>query len=928
MSSPTKRAYLKWEENNASNDFLQLSDGSGRILGWIDPSGVPNGSLAPASTGTTTPFLGAPSGSCSPTQTAVDTTTGNFYSCQSGAWTLVGPTAGSLVSPITSPNPLAFDVNVHFKGPNPYTDVTRYGVRSTVVDAVPAIPGITASISSNVATLSSASSFQNGDGVAIYGAGAAGTIITPTGLVVAPSLAAAGTGTGILVAGLIGSSTYNYQVIARDAQGALTAASSVATTVTGASSLGSQSVAVSGYTRSGVIVTATTSSAHGLVVGAHICITNGTASDNLFFGGWFIVASVPDNTHFTFLTGNDTAEGAPSTSSGGGTVYWWNCNHISWTPVVGASHYYIYGRTGGSLTLIGVSRPQNVIQSITDATWDDFGSPMMDGILLPYFVPSTPPSSAQARPLVTTILSGAGTTSLTLATSASTAVSGATIVFDNAPNIASAAAAIGASGLVYFPSGTYVVNSYLAYPSSAPMLLAGATLFLNDVMEIHGGGGKIFGMLAAQGSNSLSFGWPVGGFISAPRANPGIWVTSGTGFYMNGIQISGAANGQLLMCLDGGPGGAQCQIWNSNFSNGGSGDYMGMNLLARGGFWNRFDTVTFETGPGQSGGGFIGSTATPAAFFNSSGSATFRYMSIQDRGILFVPATAGTNVEFTGTTRCQGIITPVFTQSGVCCSAHAYTFSDVEIDTANSPLFANLSGSASVTIDPGVNGFPSSGYGLVTGIGLDNLVGGTGQNFAAISGSYFSSNFVNVSGTGQVGYAMATPAVPASASVSSGGSVPVGTHVYAITAVDMNGVETLIGPSVAVTTTSGNQTVTVTPPTLPLGSKAWRPYRDGVLANVTPCSTATLSPTATYVDISASACNNNPPTSNLAAAVAVSAIGFSGFQSAYAPTLFANLGTPSNGVVLYCADCNIANPCTGSGTGAIAKRLNGSWICN
>lgn len=43
---------------------------------------------------------------------------------------------------------------------------------------------------------------------------------------------------------------------------------------------------------------------------------------------------------------------------------------------------------------------------------------------------------------------------------------------------------------------------------------------------------------------------------------------------------------------------------------------------------------------------------------------------------------------------------------------------------------------------------------------------------------------------------------------------------------------------------------------------------------------------------------------------------------------FASLGTPSNGVIYYCSDCTIANPCAGSGTGAIAKRLNGVWVCN
>jgi hypothetical protein len=44
--------------------------------------------------------------------------------------------------------------------------------------------------------------------------------------------------------------------------------------------------------------------------------------------------------------------------------------------------------------------------------------------------------------------------------------------------------------------------------------------------------------------------------------------------------------------------------------------------------------------------------------------------------------------------------------------------------------------------------------------------------------------------------------------------------------------------------------------------------------------------------------------------------------------LFANLGTPANGTFYFCSDCTIANPCAGAGTGALAKRLNGVWVCN
>lgn len=43
---------------------------------------------------------------------------------------------------------------------------------------------------------------------------------------------------------------------------------------------------------------------------------------------------------------------------------------------------------------------------------------------------------------------------------------------------------------------------------------------------------------------------------------------------------------------------------------------------------------------------------------------------------------------------------------------------------------------------------------------------------------------------------------------------------------------------------------------------------------------------------------------------------------------FATLGTPANGRLYYCTDCTKTTPCAGSGTGALAKRLNGAWDCN
>jgi hypothetical protein len=53
-----------------------------------------------------------------------------------------------------------------------------------------------------------------------------------------------------------------------------------------------------------------------------------------------------------------------------------------------------------------------------------------------------------------------------------------------------------------------------------------------------------------------------------------------------------------------------------------------------------------------------------------------------------------------------------------------------------------------------------------------------------------------------------------------------------------------------------------------------------------------------------------------------------GATVALPPVAFAGLGTPANFAIRGCTDCTIANPCAGGGTGAMAKRLNGVWVCN
>jgi hypothetical protein len=49
--------------------------------------------------------------------------------------------------------------------------------------------------------------------------------------------------------------------------------------------------------------------------------------------------------------------------------------------------------------------------------------------------------------------------------------------------------------------------------------------------------------------------------------------------------------------------------------------------------------------------------------------------------------------------------------------------------------------------------------------------------------------------------------------------------------------------------------------------------------------------------------------------------------SAYTHVAFSALGTPANGTSYYCTDCQVVDPCAGSGSGAFAFRVGSVWSC-
>jgi|ERR1022692_447042 hypothetical protein len=51
-------------------------------------------------------------------------------------------------------------------------------------------------------------------------------------------------------------------------------------------------------------------------------------------------------------------------------------------------------------------------------------------------------------------------------------------------------------------------------------------------------------------------------------------------------------------------------------------------------------------------------------------------------------------------------------------------------------------------------------------------------------------------------------------------------------------------------------------------------------------------------------------------------------SSKLANSTFGNLETASNGSIMYCVDCAATNPCTAGGSGAVAQRVHGAWVCS
>lgn len=247
----------------------------------------------------------------------------------------------------------------------------------------------TISSSSTTLALASALDFKAGQGILIYGAGAAPTVGVPSGTFNGPI-------------NTTGSTTYAYKVASLDNQGGISIASSAFSNSFGVATLGT-----------------------------YLSGTSGIAMQEV---------------RWSMGTGSPIA-----------TVVWRSKN-------------------GGTYELLG---------AFTGTGIYDTGLPTqtITGI------PSTPPASAVKGWLATTIVSGAGTTSLTVADAATTTVSSATVQHDDTTAIDNAMASETA---IDFPSGTYNVRG-LFIPTTVKSFSsnAGATV-KSFALPDEGGTGGVY----------------------------------------------------------------------------------------------------------------------------------------------------------------------------------------------------------------------------------------------------------------------------------------------------------------------------------------------------------------------------------------------------------------------------------------------------
>lgn len=791
-----------------------------------------------------------------------------YYKDDTGAE--IGPVGTGSGAQTNVPNTFTaqqnFDANFEAKGPNPYFSLARYGGYGSLTNPPPSTTGSINS-SSTTLTLASAQDFASGQGIVVYKAGAATTLTTPGQPTVTPTYL------------LNGTSTYTYQVIAEDRQGGLTAASTAGQTTTGASTLGANNITFSSCVRTNGVATYTSSVAHNLQAGAQVNISGFTGGVFDFCNG---VKTIASTTSTTFTT-NDGLLPNETNSTGSPVVTVMACNTLTFASGsfsgINTIHYWIYRNGALAAVVAGI-----------DPWFQDCGSNVSN---TPSYVPSTPPGSAQPGYLATTIVSGGGTTSLTLANSAGSTVSSATVLHDNSVNLKTAiqAAYNVGGGAVYISNGMFYV------PFNATLdLTNGLSNTFSYSVKIHSNDDFVV----------VNQPWILRGSIEI-EGEPH---QSGSFSYVNGTQFMGSANPMFLLSEPNGVNGVhfsrvlvsagvqQTVILSDSGTDGGGvagivlddvvvygSNGQSRPLVFKGGFDYFINRGNCQNGAASFNGSACLQLTNSSPAVTTTNAAQIPYR-VKVKGLYFaggaididcLPNSFGpapSDFEF-DTSLHESVVAPYLRFNcptgvfngidlrDVVESDSIVGFGTPVVDAQNGGNIVSLVWSGGATSNAAQPLFISSASAPQANVLILNgpISNQGNSSFVSLNGlGLYANSLVSTTGAGRLAYGMPAPLAPGIA-VSSGGSVPVGSIPYEMQWVDVDGNFSATSPIVTAVTTTGNQTVTITPPAAPVGAIGYVPYRNTVRVNLPGfggCSTSAFVPIAqAFADASSFACGNS-----------------------------------------------------------------------
>jgi hypothetical protein len=865
-----------------------------------------------------------------------------------------------------------FDADLHYKGPNPYYDLTRFGLYTGSGGA------ITCSTTGGSTTAScpgGIGDFAVGQGIEIPLAGVAPTfnpwgvtsitnysrssnVATYTYTFTTPVLGAgqtvtiagladstfngtftvtgndgdfahftvantgsnlgttAGTGTATLTSPAVivtpsgilnGSTTYNYKVVLRGYHGELSVASPAGTTTTGAAAPGVNNATIASCSRTSGLATCTTSAAHNFQNSVPVNV-NGTGDNS--FNGAFTIASIPTSTTFTYWQ-NGASDSSGTVTSGTASVVAKNTVQWNMQQYIVLQSIVYRSINGGAYSIVGVGEGM-------DSAFVDWG---LGAPTAPSYVPSTPPGTTTNGIFATTITAINGT-NLTLAAAATNTATSQTAQHDNTPIVLAGCAAMPVTGggtlliPALNPVGSATFNSPLDFYHSCNVSQLtwelATPIVLNDPVIM-----KPFGLTIKARPGAQVNGAQFQNFFSTSifgNGYPLFYFVPGS-FGPNTLENLGMnCNHPYQSCVlqdqDAGGGGVASISYNNDIFSGAAGSMpflmrsSGFNFWfdrgifqVNGGSWGVPEALTIGVNhglgitAGQFGQGVASIIEFNKTFFAGTGILYESYglqplVATPGHVTFFEPLfesgftpwlrynisgnpavnTTIINVGYADTV--GGSATPIIDATNVN-GLSTYKVVNGSCGNGNQPLFeGNVSGGVDV----------SSGYSGCGIIGLPAYIlhalgTGGGPN------DIYNNGTVSVTGAGgEVFSSMAEPTAP-SLGLSAGGSVPLGGHTYTITAVDANGNQTTVSSAASITTTTGNQTVTITPPTLPAGAVGYEVYRD--LAKVfyggASCAAFTAG-SAPFVDSTASICGNSGPQSNTAGTTTLTQTGISAPQ--------------------------------------------------